>query len=117
MPVCKHRLQIIQGKASGIVEGDMADLVKIVETGKAIGAPAMAAQYEKAKAEKARLDKKMENLLKGYIDARVRRLTGELKTDRNIDAARTDLERTIEEAVIAGAELSKALLALSKIFV
>jgi hypothetical protein len=48
--------------------------------------------------ELARLEKKSERLFKAWRNAYYRRVTGELKTNRMLDAARDDMEAAVIEA-------------------
>jgi hypothetical protein len=53
---------------------------------------------EKARAEIDRLERKSEELFKAYRSAYYRRVSGELKTDRALDAAREDMEAAVIKA-------------------
>jgi hypothetical protein len=53
---------------------------------------------EQARAELDRIEKESERLFKGYRLAYYRRITGELKTDRVLNAAREDMEAAVIEA-------------------
>jgi hypothetical protein len=53
---------------------------------------------EKARAELDRLERKSEELFKAYRSAYYRRISGELKTDKLLDAAREDMEAVVIKA-------------------
>jgi hypothetical protein len=53
---------------------------------------------EKARAELGRLEEKSEAAFKAYRSAYYRRVSGDLKTSRALDAAREDMEAAVIEA-------------------
>jgi hypothetical protein len=69
-------------------------LLKVVQTARRIFMPK---PPDPAK-ELARLEKKSERLFKAWRNACYRRLTGELKTNRTLDAARDDMEAAVIRA-------------------